>query len=462
MIGIDIGGTNIDAVLLDEDEKILRSCKIPQDLGVEQAIKALSPPSIKAIHIGTTLATNAILEGKGLFKVGVIRLAGQRPGTLDPCFKWPEHLRDNVFVGVRTVMGGYRCDSLEMAPLKEAEIKQAFKELRDLGMESLAVVGVFSPLCGIQEDQVREIIGDFPITLSSEIGGMGFIARENAAILNAALKKPMKSAFERLETLGPIFITQNDGSLLTVKEAIEKPLLTISSGPTNSFIGGVKIAGLQDALIVDIGGTSVDIGIVLSGYPRRSLGQATIGGIPLNFRMPDVISLPIGGGSVIRQNETGFTIGPDSIGCRLFKEGVSFGGDIMTLTCAAKNSIKPVLESALNRVQEGIRLMRGSQKHIPVLAVGGGAFMLQDIVDQIPENSGVANAYGSALAEISYTVDTVISLEENKLESIKEEALQCAMNKGSKAPRIVDMQVIPYHYIPGKMARIVVTASGRR
>lgn len=500
-IGIDIGGTNTDAVLIDKNAKIKAACKIPTqkplEAGVQKAITTLLDEScveksfLKGIYVGTTHATNAVLEAKGLFKVGVLRLAAQKPLTLDPCFKWPEAIHKAILTGMKSVQGGYRCDRMEMAPLSRSEIETALLELIDSGMESLAIVGVFSPLSQEQEVFVKEVaqalLGQkFPVTLSSDIGGMGFIERENAAILNAALKKTMAQSFQNMEAMkqslgidAPLFVTQNDGSMITLEQAIDKPLLTISSGPTNSFIGAVKLARLEEAIIVDVGGTSADIGIVLNGYPRRSLGQAMIGGIPLNFRMPDVLSLPIGGGSVIRRHNNGYSFGPDSIGSRLFQESCLFGGQTITLTCAAavcgliaqkgpiplsKNDAAGILSNALGKLHDAVRIMRGNKKSLPVLAVGGGAFFLKNIADAIPENSGVANAYGAALAEVSCTVDTVVCLidRERAVSSIKERAIQGACDKGAdaKGVRIVDIQVIPYHYIPSKMGRIVVTASG--
>lgn len=505
LIGIDIGGTNTDAVIIDSQRSIQASCKIATEKMLESSVKksiekllsdsGVSSEEIKGIYIGTTHATNAILESKGLFKVGVLRLAGQKPNTLDPCFKWPEALRGAILAGSCSVGGGFRCDQIALSPLSESEIAVALRRLVGSGMESLAISGVFSPLSNVQELEAMQIaktvLGDsFPITISSEIGGMGFVERENASILNAALKKPMAEAFENMEKMknalgikAPLYVTQNDGSIIDLKQAIAKPLLTVSSGPTNSFIGGAKLASLQDAIVVDIGGTSADVGVVLNGYPRRSLGQAMIGGIPLNFRMPDVLSLPIGGGSVVRRMGSGFTFGPDSLGSRLFKEGFSFGGNTLTLTDAAgKASLTPISEEkhraipltedeaksivmeAIDRIQDAVRIMRGSKKHLPVIAVGGGAFFLNKRADSIPQNSGVANAYGASLAEVSFTVDTVVSLEnrESALKRVRQEALEGALGKGadSGSLRIVDLQVMPYHYVPGKMARVVAIASG--
>lgn len=104
---------------------------------------------------------------------------------------------------------------------------------------------------------------------------MGFIERENSTILNAALKKVMTEVFSGLTATAsefglacPFWITQNNGSILTSTQAIKYPVLTIAADPTNSFIGGRKLTQLKDAIVIDIGGTSTDIGIIRKGFPR--------------------------------------------------------------------------------------------------------------------------------------------------------------------------------------------------
>src|SRR5262249_14344439 len=129
-----------------------------------------------------------------------------------------------------------------------------------------------------------------------------------------------------------IWITQNNGSILDSAYAIEYPVLTIAAGPTNSFMGGKKLSQLQDAIIVDIGGTSTDVGIIRKGVPRRRLNNSRIGGVTLNFPMPDVYSIGLGGGSHVSIDRNSIEIGPKSCGIHTFSEALSFGGKQLTLT----------------------------------------------------------------------------------------------------------------------------------
>jgi N-methylhydantoinase A/oxoprolinase/acetone carboxylase beta subunit len=381
--------------------------------------------------------------------------------------------------------------------------KQSWWQLLSIrqGVESFALVGVFSPLNGSQEKEtaslVKEIAGEsFPISLSSEIGGIGFIERENSTILNAALKKVMRQGFVSLQVacqqLGlscPLMVTQNDGSLIELERAIEYPVLTISAGPTNSFIGATRLSGLEDAIVVDIGGASTDVGLVRRGFPLRSLNKSTIGGVSLNFPMPDVLSIGLGGGSHIDFCSEQPKIGPKSVGKALALQSLSFGGDQLTLTDVAlfmqyvdipesnperlsinKAQGLAVFSQVKTQIEELVLRMQGEYKNLPILFVGGGAALLPSSFSQgqycIPTHFNVANAYGAALSEISGTVDTVVSLQ-NREEVLKElytAAKQKAIDQGANPMtlRLVDQQIIPYSYIPNQMARVVVRYCGKR
>lgn len=122
---------------------------------------------------------------------------------------------------------------------------------------------------------------------------------------------------------------------MQLEYALEFPVLTIGCGPTNSIRGAAHLSGATDALVVDIGGTTTDIGVLVDGFPRQSAHAVEIGGIRTNFRMPDVLSVGLGGGTIIRETPAGATVGPDSVGYRLPQEGLAFGGSTLTATDVA-------------------------------------------------------------------------------------------------------------------------------
>lgn len=506
-IGVDIGGTNTDAVLVDHKGSIIHSVKAattyPLDQGfcnaLEDLLSSFHEPktTISKIIVGTTHATNAILECQELYRVGVIRIAGHRPEILPPGYGWPSPLRQQVIEKTVVIGGGFECDGRPITEFKSEEVKLAALQLLDQGAESIAICGVFSPLYAKQEIRVAEIISktldnEIPLSLSSLIGGLGYIERENATILNAALKKVMQGGFKSLKEAClktslhcPLFITQNNGSLITLEEALEYPVLTISAGPTNSFVGGAKLTGLHDALVVDIGGTSTDVGIIKKGFPRRCLHHSTIGGISLNFSMPDVLAVALGGGSHVHLNGDQTTVGPQSVSKRLLKEGISFGGKQLTLTdislalgytkiaqakynCSIEDEVgKKIMCSVGKRINYLVSQMEGEKKNLPVVLVGGGASLipLEFLGDRfvMPEHCAVANAYGAALAEVSVTLNEVISLSEReqKLHLLQEQVLKELTKKGGDPHkgRIIDVTLLPYFYMPGNLARVTVVGA---
>lgn len=501
IIGIDIGGTNTDAVLIDETQRIIAACKAMTtediSIGFSNVLEKLLTQTnidldlIQGVYVGTTHATNAILQNKDLYRVGIIRIAGQRPQDLPAAYAWPEKLRQSVVVGFETIAGGYNCNGMPITPFSALEGRAAVERLQKKGAESFAIVGVFSPLCAEQEQQVAELIGPaFPVTLSSDIGGIGFIERENSTILNAALKSVLQRGFRSLAAcclqLGlrcPLMITQNDGSLIELDRAIEFPVLTISAGPTNSFVGGTRLLGGQDAIVVDIGGTSTDVGLVRNGFPLRSLNTSIIGGVALNFPMPDVLSEALGGGTIVGWDSGNPVIGPTSVGSRLTSCSIGFGGESLTLTDVALKRGSMNIDGAVperidlsskqvdaisvvvkSKICQMIAKVRGVDESLPVVFVGGGARLMEGWA--VPPHYDVANAYGAALSEVSGVIDTVVSLTDREkvlskiCDNAKEKALANGACEGSL--RLVDQQIIPYAYIPNQMARVVVRYSGRR
>lgn len=508
-LGIDIGGTNTDAVIIDQKKNIIAFCKTPTtfplSLGLQKALEQvctksqLQPKEINNIFIGTTQATNALLQKNDLLKVGIIRLATDCTQSLVPFCTWPTDLAQQINAGFIIVAGGYECDGREIAPINSEEIKQATKKLLSQGMQSLAIIGVFSPLNPEQENNTAEIckkiVGkDFPISLSHNIGGINFLERENATIINSTLKYCIQHGFSDLQALinemgftCKLQITQNNGTIISLEQATQYPVLTISSGPTNSFNGALHLTQLSDAIIVDIGGTSTDVGIALHGFARRSLTASSIAGIPLNFAMPDVISIAIGGGSYITQQHDKITVGPQSCAKNLREESLVFGGKHMTLTDIAiskkfidipealnqnleipQNIADDVIQQVEVKIMKLCAQMAGKYKNLPIILIGGGArlFANSPLASKvhIPDLASIANALGAALAQVSGSIDQVVSLQnrEKTLKELEEQAKKAAIQAGARLTelRIAEQQIIPYHYTTNDLARVKITVTG--
>lgn len=517
LIGMDIGGTHTDGVLVDTQKQIVAKakCCTTEDLlsgfkkVLQQLKKNVNPKQVSAIFLGTTHGTNALLQRKGLQRVGLLRLAGGKPLLLPPAISWPRDMRDALGITYETLGGGFECDGRLLSPFCKKEVRLSVKRLLEKGAESLAVVGIFSPLCTTSELEIAECIQhtfgtQIPISLSHEIGGLGFMERENATLMNAALRQTMAKGFAQMEEAcmqegfdATLSITQNDGSLISVAEGIKYPVLTLAAGPTNSLIGGCRLAGYENAIVIDVGGTSTDIGMLQNNFPVRSMKPSNVGGVSVHFPAPDLLSTALGGGSCICP--TTFQIGPLSVGRGLHQQALCFGGSTLTFTdiaiklghlsiseaskCHLKmhpnmpstKQCEAIYAQAEEKITFLIQQMRGRHTDLPTLFVGGGSrlfcskFSLKNAdqaLDVFQEHFDVANAYGAALAEVAGTVDTVISLtqREHTLNLLHEKARNQAILKGADplCVRLVDQQIIPYPYASNNMTRVIVRWSGKK
>ncbi len=506
-IGIDVGGTNTDAVLMDGlDVLAWRKSPTTADVGsgivtVLEGVLAESnvgAGEIQAVMIGTTHFTNAVVERKRLLEVAAIRLGLPATKALPPLIDWPEDLRGALGDHSYLLHGGYEFDGRAIAPLDEDGVREAARDIKAKGLRSAAITSVFSPVNAAMEQRVMEILhAEAPgiaVTLSNEIGRVGLLERENAAIMNACLVdlamlvvRSFRDALRRLEIHAPFYISQNDGTLMSAEYVEKYPVLTFASGPTNSMRGAAFLSGAKEAMVVDIGGTTSDVGMLIHGFPRESSVAVDIGGVRTNFRMPDVLSFGLGGGSLVRDN--GARIGPDSVGYELTSRGLAFGGDTLTTTdivvagglaeigdraklsqvdpgtvAAATDTIHQMVDVAVDR-------MKTSAEPLPVILVGGGAILvtreLASASEVIrPEHAAVANAIGAAIAQVGGEVDRVFSLDgisrDAALSEAKREAGEKAVAAGAAAEtvEVVDVEEVPLAYLPSSATRIRVKAVG--
>ena len=180
---------------------------------------------------------------------------------------------------------------------------------------------------------------DAAVTLSHDLGRIGLLERENAALLNAALSDlarktiaGFRAAIAASGIEAPLYLTQNDGTVMSAEAAMALPVMSFASGATNSMRGAAFLSGIADAMVVDVGGTSTDIGQLRRGFPREANSVVEIGEVRTLFRMPDLFSIGLGGGSIV---ERAAAVGPESVGYRLIEEALVFGGRTLTATDAA-------------------------------------------------------------------------------------------------------------------------------
>lgn len=506
-IGIDVGGTHTDAVLLN-GETILATTKALTSADVTSGIlnaldtvmndSGVSQADIRAVMLGTTQFTNAVVERRELAEVAAIRIGLPSGEGVPPMIGWPEDIAGELGGHAYQLDGGYLYDGRPLAPLDDAQIDRVIDDVRAKGIEAVSIASAFSPMNAEPELQVAErvkaAIPDARITLSHRIGRIGILERENAALLNAALlsfaDRVVDAFGQALKSKGidaPFFVSQNDGTLMDAEFVREYPALTFASGPTNSLRGACRLTGLNDAIVVDIGGTTSDIGVLQDGFPRESNVIIDVGGVRTNFRMPDILALGLGGGSLVR--DEGRVIGPQSVGHRLVEEGRVFGGSQLTATdlvvAAGAADVgdrsrladldPAVVENGIATMQDmleqHIDLMKPGSEAMPVILVGGGALLvtrnLKNASEMLkPEHAGVANAIGAAIAQIGGEAERLVSYQEKPrdawLEEIGAEASRLAVAAGAdeETLRIADVEETKVAYMDEGMTRVRIKAVG--
>ena len=225
-----------------------------------------------------------------------------------------------------------------------------------------------------------------------------------------------------------MFITQNDGTVAEAGQARRLPVYSFASGATNSMRGAAYLSGLADAMVIDVGGTTTDVGQLKLGFPREANSVVKVGGVRTLFRMPDLLSIGLGGGSHVTLDP--LKVGPVSVGYRLLKDGIAFGGQQLTTTDIAvasgvlelgdrkkvahldKATCQKVFAEAARMAEEAIDRMKTEAGDVPLIAVGGGAFLIPDKLPGVSrvihvEHGDCANAVGAAIAQVSGECDQI-------------------------------------------------------
>ncbi len=504
-IGIDVGGTNTDAVMLDGG-RVAHAVKTPTTADVTGGIVAALAGLIRhpevvgapvdAVVIGTTHFVNAVIERRRLAKVAAVRIGLPAAASLPPFCDWPADLAERVEGAVFMLEGGHDYDGRPIVAFDETGMRAAARDIRSRGLTSVAVASVFSPLDPSHEERAAAILAeecpDAAVTLSHRLGRIGLLERENAALLNAALVDlarevvaGFRAAVAASGIAAPLYLTQNDGTVLSADTAAALPVMSFASGATNSMRGAAFLSGLQDAMVVDVGGTSTDIGQLRRGFPREANSVVEIGAVRTLFRMPDLLSIGLGGGSIVKREP--LAVGPHSVGYRLRAAALVFGGTTVTATDAAvaagivqigdtarvadlpRALAEAVLGVAREKLEEAIDRMKTEAGDTPLIAVGGGAFLVPDRlagvsrVIRVPHGD-CANAVGAAVAQISGETDQIYR-DMTRAEAIaaaETQAVARAKAAGADPATIqtIEIEDMPLAYLPGNALRVRVRVAG--
>ncbi|MFN2114028.1 MAG: hydantoinase/oxoprolinase N-terminal domain-containing protein [Anaerolineales bacterium] len=327
VLGIDTGGTYTDGVLIRRGTReIIKTAKTlttKPDLaqGILEALNQLlpeDPAEIKLVVISTTLATNAIAEGKG--QPVALFLLGYDPELVQG-FSLESRFATSSY---HYFQGGHDLYANEQAPLDTAGIQRTVEQVKDK-VEAFAVSGYFSPFNASHEEQAYRIIADLtdlPVVLGHELSmRLNSVQRATTASLNASLLSHLQGFIQAMEgslrerkISAPLMVVRGDGALVGAETARTRPIETVHSGPAASAIGGRFLAEVDKALVIDIGGTTTDIALIDGGQVQVREEGTTVGEYRTAVRAARIHSLGLGGDSFIRVNvEDHLEIGPSRV-----------------------------------------------------------------------------------------------------------------------------------------------------
>jgi N-methylhydantoinase A len=365
-IGIDVGGTFTDAVIVSDDGRVriakVRSTPERIEAGFMDGLRSLleragaAAGDVQYLAHGSTVATNAIVQRR-LARTGLITNEGFRDvlaiGTqmrrhvYDLWTPDPEPIVPRELC--MPVKGRIGASGEEVESLDEAGVRVAAGRLAEEGVAAVAVMLLFSFLNPAHEDRVGEILAEelpgVAVSLSSRVvPEYREYVRASTTAMNASL---LPLLGEYLGAVGdevrgegvrvPLHLMQTNGGVASADRARELPIGLAASGPAAGVIGGARLADLvgeADVLTFDMGGTTADIGLVLGGLPQlRFSGEAA--GMPINLPQIDVLCIGAGGGSIARVDEFGsLRVGPESAGADPGPAAYGRGGQDATVTDA--------------------------------------------------------------------------------------------------------------------------------
>lgn len=327
-LGIDTGGTFTDGVIFDLDKKTVEAktkvettrhnLTLAINRCLDNLIAVLEEKNsdqleirqIKMVSLSTTLATNAIVEGQGA-EVGLIQIGFEpRQGLPTPHYA--------------VISGGCNIKGRITEELDMRAAEKAILEMKDR-VDAFAVSGYLSVRNPIQEMQVSELIRKvtgYPVVAAHQLStDLGMHERTVTAILNARLMPlitdlmdSVKEGMARLKIEAPLMVVRGDGSLISETMAREKPIETILSGPAASIIGALTLTGVQEGIVIDMGGTTTDVAVLKDGRPSLNNEGARVGGWLTRVKAAQITTIGLGGDSLIQVSKNAMlSIGPQRV-----------------------------------------------------------------------------------------------------------------------------------------------------
>lgn len=483
ILGIDVGGTHTDAVLIERFQ-IIKKVKVLTNANAIMAslveattnhlFRDIDPKKLSRIVLSTTISTNAIVQKK-TERVGMIMAPGPGlPPSLLPTQK------DALFVS-----GYINHRGEEMAELNDQEVMAGIDAFSQAGIEHIGVVGKFSTRNPLQELKIKALIGDRfrHVSLGHPLSGhLNFRRRISTTYLNAAVATIYKRfalnvlQFVREQGIqAPLFILKADGGTIDVEKSLDYPVQTILSGPAASIMGVLSLTCCEeDAIALDIGGTTTDIAVFADGVPLLEGLGVTIDGQKTLIRGLRTRSIGLGGDSRIKWEDGGLVIGPEREGPAAALDGpyptptdamillnIAHFGDRGKATnavaplaehmgCSIEEAARRIFDDVCAKIAHQVQRFIAEINNQPVYTihemlsgrklnpqrlyvVGGPAQAMAEPLGRllgctphIPEHAEVANAIGAALARTTAEI-TLLADTERKTLTIGEEGYMVAI-----------------------------------
>ncbi len=421
-LGVDVGGTFTDLLLFNVDTGGFWRHKTPStphdsSEGILNGVTAIcgaagiKPDAIEYFLHGTTVATNAVLEGKGA-RVGLVTTEGYRhimqiarsyvPGGLAAWIIWPKptplaRLEDTV-----TIKGRIDAQGNEVRPIDENDVRTQLGLLKAQGVEAITVSLINAYVTGAHEAVVGKIAGEVmpgvPVSLSHEVlPEMQEYERTLTTVANAAVRPVVGKYVSNLRTrladagmAGKLSLLRSDGGLMSAQKAEEQPVNILMSGPAGGVTGALwvgKNAGIRNILTLDVGGTSTDVALIENLEPRRQR-TTEVGHLSVRASALDVKTVGAGGGSIayVPELTKALRVGPQSAGAVPGPVAYGKGGELPTVTDA--NVVLGYLPE--NLLGGAFKLDReGAKKAVQTIADALGIDLMaaaRGIIDIVNEN----------------------------------------------------------------------------
>lgn len=448
VLGLEPGARDTRAVLLDQYRTIRAWATVPVDpdrppASLEEAVRqilaqcAAGPADLLYSVLVSDHCRQALQERRGLARVAVIRLAAPAGTAIPPLLEWPEDLRAAVGGAIFELTGGFELDgrTIGSGPDDQA-VARLVSEVRRQKLEAAAITGVFSPLHPMQEIRLAaaltEALGPgFPLALSHWLGSIGLMERENGTVLNAALAHVGPRAAEtttrvltRLGITGPVFMAQNDGTLMSLPVAARFPILTARCATGHGLRGAAHLAGLSDCAVLLCRESGIGVGLVRNGFPGETGSPRDLAGVRVSIPQPDTVS-------VAAEISPGMSLPHEVLErVELALDRVRGRPDPMPVVCAG-----PLADHLPRRLRGTTRLVR------PALAP-------------------YCAAVGAALAPVGGRADLVYSLDRWTREGARADAIRQAHKRAVEAgadPATVEVSRLDeaaLTYLPGNTLRV--------